>query len=71
MNSGLKKGERAISDLIPAAVLDRNEDFADTALGHLAGWLEARSLGKQSLVMSDWSNLITNHMGPPRISIRF
>jgi len=66
VNSGLKKGERAISDLIPAAVLDRNEDFADTALGHLAGWLEARSLGKQSLVMSDWSNLITNHMGPPQ-----
>lgn len=49
----------------PRAISDNHEYFASFSLGHLTAWLEARQKGSRALMISDYKNLITNHMGPP------
>lgn len=49
----------------PQAISDNHEEFASFSLGHLMGWLEARQEDAKALIVSDYKNLITNHMGPP------
>ena len=49
----------------PQAISDNHEDFASFSLGHLMAWLEGKRNGVRALMISDYKNLITNHMGPP------
>ena len=51
--------------VVPAALAEGAETFASASLGHLAAWLEARKLRRESLIVNDWKTLIANHMGPP------
>ena len=51
--------------MVPAALAEGAETIAGASLGHLAAWLEARKLRRESLIVNDWKTLIANHMGPP------
>ena len=51
--------------MVPAALAEGAEALAGASLGHLAAWLEARKLRRESLIVNDWKTLIANHMGPP------
>lgn len=50
----------------PRAVTEKHQYYASFSLGHLTAWLEARQKGSKALIISDYKNLITNHMGPPQ-----
>ena len=49
----------------PQAISDNHEEFASFSLGHLTAWLEGMKKRVPALIVSDYRNLITNHMGPP------
>ena len=42
------------------------DEFASSALGHLAGWLEARKRHARMLIMNDYETTPGAFMGPPR-----
>ena len=49
----------------PAAIARGFDEFASSALGHLAGWLEARKRHARMLIMNDYETTPGSHMGPP------
>lgn len=49
----------------PTAIVNGFGEFASSALGHLAGWLEARERHARMLIMNDYATVPSNHMGPP------
>ena len=48
----------------PAAIARGFDEFASSALGHLAGWLEARKRHARMLIMNDYETTPGSHMGP-------
>ena len=48
----------------PAAIARGFDEFASSALGHLAGWLEARKRHARMLIMNDYETTPGSHMAP-------